>query len=87
MAYKQRGFTAFTKINDDDKKINAVIVNDNSNKSDTISNDRDKNVCLPIDFNCPDSRKRIAEEFNLRSNPDGKLKPENLINNKKQKAK
>ena len=34
-----------------------------SNESDTISNDIDKNVCLPTDFNCPDSRKRIGKEI------------------------
>ena len=63
MAFKMRGFTPFTKINDDDKKINAVIVNDNSNKSDTISNDKDKNVCLPFDINCPKDRERRGREI------------------------
>ena len=60
MAFKMKGFTPFTKVkDDDDKKFNIVI----DNKSDTISNDRDKNVCLPTNLNCPSDRKRIGKDI------------------------
>jgi len=59
MAFKMKGFTPFTKINDDDKKFNIVI----SNKSDTISNEKPQNVCLPFDINCPSDRKRRGKEI------------------------
>ena len=59
MAFKMKGFTPFTKINDDDdKKLNIVI----SNK-DKVNPIRDTNVCLPTDLNCPSDRKRIGKEI------------------------
>jgi len=70
MAFKMKGFTPFTKIDDDDKKFNIVI----DNKSDTISNDRDKNVCLPFNINCPSDRKRIGKDIlgGIKSNKNVK---------------
>jgi len=79
MAFKMRGFTPFTKINDDDKKFNIVI----DNKSDTISNNIDKNVCLPTDFNCPDSRKRIAKGILGGIKPNENVKNVKKVNPKK----
>ena len=71
MAFKMKGFTPFTKVkDDDDKKFNIVI----DNKSDTISNDRDKNVCLPTNLNCPSDRKRIGKDIlgGIKSNKNVK---------------
>jgi hypothetical protein len=81
MAFKMRGFTPFTKINGDDKKFNIVI----DNKSDTISNDRDKNVCLPTNLNCPIDRKRIGKDMLRAIKPNKNVKNVKKVNPKKNK--
>ena len=61
--FKKSGVRANKK--DDDKKINAVIVNEDDAKPDkTIYGPRNGGSCPePLDINCPEDRKKMAEDI------------------------
>ena len=61
--FKKSGVRANKK--DDDKKINAVIVNEDDAKPDkTIYGPRNGGSCpAPLDINCPEDRKKMSEDI------------------------
>jgi len=83
--FKKSGVRA-NKKDDDDKKINAVIVNEDDVKNKTIYGPRNGGSCPePFDINCPEDRKKMSKDIldsmeaeeNWNNDKDKKKKPIN----------